>query len=105
MPDLHNLPAGTWPSAAYRNNGPDNLAFERFKLRELAEGWPMYRDSSEWENFASIFAENAYVYTSWTGRIDIKVTPSPESHFSLFEAAFERVTCRFRRTLRQEQHR
>lgn len=43
MPDLHSLPAGSRPDKAIRNNGPDNLALERFKLRELAEGWPMYR--------------------------------------------------------------
>jgi hypothetical protein len=42
MPDLHSLPADTRPTA-FRNNGPDNLVAERFKLRELAEGWPMYR--------------------------------------------------------------
>lgn len=43
MPDLHSLPEGTYPSNAIRNNGPDNLLIERFKLRELAEGWPCYR--------------------------------------------------------------
>lgn len=43
MPDLHSLPAGTWPAHAIRNNGPDNLVLERAKLRELAEGWPCYR--------------------------------------------------------------
>jgi hypothetical protein len=43
MPDLHSLPAGSWPEKAIRNNGPDNLALERYKLRELAEGWPCYR--------------------------------------------------------------
>ncbi|KAK0319386.1 hypothetical protein LTR82_009451 [Friedmanniomyces endolithicus] len=68
MPDLHTLPAGSRPHKAIRNNGPTDLAIERFKLRELAEGWPMYRDSCEWENLASIFAPNAYIYTSWTGK-------------------------------------
>lgn len=43
MPDLHSLPVGTRPTNAIRNNGPDDLVLERFKLRELAEGWPMYR--------------------------------------------------------------
>jgi hypothetical protein len=28
----------------------------------------MYRDSCEWENFESIFAPDAYIYTSWTGK-------------------------------------
>ena len=68
MPDLHSLPAGSRPEAAIRNNGPTSLAIQRFMLRELAEGWPMYRDACEWENFASIFHPEAYVYTTWTGK-------------------------------------
>lgn len=44
MPDLHSLPDNWRPdSNVLRNNGPDNLALERYKLRELAEGWPCYR--------------------------------------------------------------
>jgi hypothetical protein len=43
MVDLHSLPAGSRPDQAVRNNGPNDLALERFKLRELAEGWPCYR--------------------------------------------------------------
>ncbi|CAH0024582.1 unnamed protein product, partial [Clonostachys rhizophaga] len=31
------MPSGSRPDAAVRNNGPDDLALERFKLRELAE--------------------------------------------------------------------
>ncbi|RFU80172.1 pathogenesis associated pep2 [Trichoderma arundinaceum] len=52
-----------------RNNGPDNLVLERAKLRELAEGWPCYRDACEWENFDSIFHPGAFVYTTWSGRV------------------------------------
>ncbi|KAJ5182095.1 pea pathogenicity protein 2 [Penicillium cf. viridicatum] len=70
MPDLHSLPEGSRPLGVIRNNGPDVLAIERFKLRELAEGWPMYRDACEWENFASIFHPGAYVYTTWSGRVN-----------------------------------
>ncbi|KIW14466.1 hypothetical protein PV08_07250 [Exophiala spinifera] len=66
--DLHSLPAGSRPIDAVRNNGPDNLALERYKLRELAEGWPMYRDACEWENLKSIFHADAVIYTTWTGR-------------------------------------
>ncbi|KAK1700961.1 PEP2-like protein [Colletotrichum godetiae] len=69
MPDLHNLPAGSRPTNAIRNNGPDHLVLERLKLRELAEGWPSYRDACEWENFESIFHPGAYVYTTWSGRV------------------------------------
>lgn len=72
MPDLHSLPAGTRPDYAIRNNGPDDLALERFKLRELAEGWPMYRDAREWTNFRSLFHPGAFVYTTWTGRMSIE---------------------------------
>jgi len=28
----------------------------------------MYRDYCEWENLESLFAPNAYIYTSWTGK-------------------------------------
>ncbi|KAK5081208.1 Vacuolar protease A [Lithohypha guttulata] len=69
MPDRHTLPEGSRPSQAIRNNGPNDLALERFKLRELAEGWPMYRDACEWENFASIFHSDAHIYTTWSGRV------------------------------------
>ncbi|KAG9664940.1 hypothetical protein KCU64_g323, partial [Aureobasidium melanogenum] len=68
MVDLHSLPENSRPTTAFRNNGPDHLAMERYKLRELAEGWPCYRDSCEWENLKSIFHPGAYIYTSWTGR-------------------------------------
>lgn len=43
MLDLHSLPKGSRPESAVRNNGPEHLVLERYKLRELAEGWPMYR--------------------------------------------------------------
>ncbi|KAK5694389.1 Vacuolar protease A [Elasticomyces elasticus] len=68
MVDMHSLPAGSRPLIAVRNRGPDALALERFKLRELAEGWPMYRDACEWENLKSLFHDEAYIYTTWTGR-------------------------------------
>ncbi|KAH7116324.1 hypothetical protein EDB81DRAFT_668803 [Dactylonectria macrodidyma] len=68
MTDLHSLATGWRPLSAIRNNGPDNLAIERYKLRELAEGWPMYRDACEWDNLLSIFHPDAHIYTTWTGR-------------------------------------
>lgn len=43
MVDLHTLAEGSRPQNAVRNNGPENLVLERYKLRELAEGWPLYR--------------------------------------------------------------
>ncbi|TPX16597.1 uncharacterized protein E0L32_012418 [Thyridium curvatum] len=69
MVDLHSLPKGSQPANALRNNGPDHLVLERLKLRELAEGWPSYRDACEWENFQSIFHPGAYVFTTWSGRV------------------------------------
>ncbi|KAJ5618434.1 hypothetical protein N7528_007077 [Penicillium herquei] len=72
MPDLHSLPAGSRPTHAIRNNGPDSLVLERAKLRELAEGWPCYRDACEWENFESIFHEDAQIYTTWSGKVSYK---------------------------------
>ncbi|KAE8326307.1 hypothetical protein BDV39DRAFT_193802 [Aspergillus sergii] len=69
MPDLHSLPEGWWPEHAIRNNGTDAMVLERMKLRELAEGWPCYRDACEWENLASIFHPGAYIYTTWSGKV------------------------------------
>lgn len=37
---------------------------DRFAVSELCKGWPVYRDASEWKNFASLFCEDAYVWTS-----------------------------------------
>ena len=71
MPDLHTLPQGSRPVRAVRNNGTDAEAIERYKLRELAEGWPLYRDHCEWENFRSLFHDDAHVYTTWSGRTAI----------------------------------
>ncbi|KAG5812682.1 hypothetical protein H9Q74_012638 [Fusarium xylarioides] len=69
MVDLHSLPAGSRPDTAIRNNGPDHLVLERLKLQELAEGWPAYRDSCEWESFESIFHPGAHVHTTWSGPV------------------------------------
>lgn len=52
MVDLHSLPAGSRPENAIRNNGPNDLALERYKLRELAEGWPAYRYVSMQQMFS-----------------------------------------------------
>lgn len=54
MSDLHILPEGSRPDVAIRNNGPDHLALERYKIRELAEGWPLYRQVL----YISVFAAN-----------------------------------------------
>lgn len=61
-------PLGTYPSNASRNNsnGTDADVLERFKVREICEGWPTYRDAAEWKNYRSMFHDNAYITTSWT---------------------------------------
>ncbi|KAI0029589.1 hypothetical protein K488DRAFT_80091 [Vararia minispora EC-137] len=69
MVDLHTLLVGSRPEHAMRNNGPTELAIERYKLRELAEGWPCYRDAYEWENFAPLFHADAPVHTTWSRRM------------------------------------
>lgn len=45
-----------WPSEASRNNatGTDADALDRFKIREICEGWGCYRDAAEWENYRSM---------------------------------------------------
>ena len=65
-------PLKTRPPNARRNNadGPvenlDSDAVERFKIREICEGWPTYRDAAEWENYRSMFHDDAYIATSWS---------------------------------------
>ena len=43
---------GTYPSKALRNNAKgtylDKEALERFKIREICEGWGNYRDAAEY---------------------------------------------------------
>ncbi|GAC71554.1 hypothetical protein PANT_3d00101 [Moesziomyces antarcticus T-34] len=69
---LSGLPANTRPDKAVRNNGPLDLALERWRIVQLAQGWPLYRDAREWDNFRSIFhPDGAYVYTTWTGKTHI----------------------------------
>lgn len=46
----------TYPSEALRNNAKgndlDKEALERFKIREICEGWGSYRDAAEYEHCA-----------------------------------------------------
>lgn len=52
-------------------NGPASELLDRLTVAELCKGWTVYRDASEWQNFRSMFAEEAYVWTS----------TSPVSHY------------------------
>jgi len=49
-------PAETYPEHASRNNanGTDQDVLERMKVREICEGWGMYRDAAEWRNYRSM---------------------------------------------------
>jgi len=74
-------PSSTYPSNASRNNatGTDADVLERFKIREICEGWPVYRDAAEWRNYRSMFHDNAYITTSWSqGTIDEFIEKSKE---------------------------
>lgn len=76
-------PPSTYPSSASRNNASgtniDTEALERFKIREICEGWPCYRDAAEWENYRSMFHDDAYIATSWAqGPIDEFIEGSKE---------------------------
>ncbi|KXJ88796.1 hypothetical protein Micbo1qcDRAFT_206942 [Microdochium bolleyi] len=44
---------------------------DRLAVSELCKGWPVYRDASEWKNYRSLFADDAYVWTTWSKRLHI----------------------------------
>ena len=48
-------PSSTYPQNATRNNtsGTDASVLDRLKIREICEGWGMYRDAAEWQNYSS----------------------------------------------------
>jgi hypothetical protein len=53
-------------------NGTNEDALERWKCRELMEGFPAHRDACEWTKMRALFAkENAFVFTTWSGGVPI----------------------------------
>ena len=48
-------------------NGPVSELLDRLAVAELCKGWPVYRDASEWANYRSLFADEATVWTTWSG--------------------------------------
>ncbi|KFA77503.1 hypothetical protein S40288_04251 [Stachybotrys chartarum IBT 40288] len=48
-------------------NGPPAELLDRLAVAELCKGWPVYRDNSEWMNYRSLFTDDAYVWTTWSG--------------------------------------
>ncbi|KAL8685616.1 MAG: hypothetical protein Q9218_007649 [Villophora microphyllina] len=74
-------PLSTWPEHASRNNatGTDVDVLDRMKIREICEGWGCYRDAAEWNNYRSMFHDDAYIATSWKqGPIDEFIKASKE---------------------------
>ncbi|KAK8096712.1 hypothetical protein PG999_012656 [Apiospora kogelbergensis] len=69
--DLYHVeqaPLKLRPDKAARNiaSDPDRRhLLDRMEIRELCEGWPVYRDAAEWENYRSMFHPGAYITTSW----------------------------------------
>ncbi|PYH94598.1 hypothetical protein BO71DRAFT_226221 [Aspergillus ellipticus CBS 707.79] len=47
------------------HNTDDAPTLERFKIRELCEGWPLHRDACEWTDLRDIFDINAFINISW----------------------------------------
>ncbi|KAF3354858.1 Pea pathogenicity protein 2 like [Verticillium longisporum] len=48
-------------------NGTVADLHDRLVVSELCKGWAVYRDASEWMNFRSLFADDATVWTTWSG--------------------------------------
>ncbi|GAA5868611.1 hypothetical protein JCM1840_005508 [Sporobolomyces johnsonii] len=60
------------PTHSISLNGTASEALERFKVRELMEGFPAHRDACEWSKLRALFAlEEAYVFTTWSGGVPI----------------------------------
>ena len=88
-------PTDTFPSKASWDNsvGPfesiDHDALERFKIREIAEGWPTHRDAAEWHKFRGLFHSDAYIATSWfQGPIDAFIEASKDAFAAQKEGMF-----------------
>ncbi|GKZ19523.1 hypothetical protein AbraIFM66951_011873 [Aspergillus brasiliensis] len=89
---------GTYATNALRNNAKgtdlDKEALERFKIREICEGWGSYRDAAEWQNYRSMFFDDAYIATSWKqGNIDefIKASKDGFAEGSTFMYIMHRI--------------
>ncbi|KAJ9213189.1 hypothetical protein DTO166G4_5182 [Paecilomyces variotii] len=46
-------------------NTDDASTLERFRIRELCEGWPLHRDACEWTDLRSIFDPEAFINITW----------------------------------------
>lgn len=59
------------------------LAADRAAIRDLIEGWAVWRDGGDWDRFASVWHDDAWMMTTWSR--------SPATDFMVrSRAAFER---------------
>ncbi|KAL4891561.1 hypothetical protein BDV59DRAFT_203465 [Aspergillus ambiguus] len=68
LPDTGSLGLGQEPPTASGRqvyNTDDASTLERFKIRELSEGWPLHRDACEWTDLRAIFDPKAFLNISW----------------------------------------
>ncbi|KAB8070592.1 hypothetical protein BDV29DRAFT_180655 [Aspergillus leporis] len=68
VPDKNSLPLGAEPPTASNRlvyNTDDASTLERFRIRELCEGWPLHRDACEWTDLRAIFDPKAFINISW----------------------------------------
>jgi len=73
MPDFYNITEREVQPNSYSHiNGTSEEILDRYCITELAKGWPVYRDASEWNNYRSLFAEkDAFIWTTWSGGLSI----------------------------------
>ena len=61
----------------------NTVSMDRRQIRDLLEGWVVWRDAGEWDRFASVWHEGAWMKTTWSR--------SPATDFmARSRAAFER---------------
>ncbi|GAA5941612.1 uncharacterized protein JCM15063_001636 [Sporobolomyces koalae] len=62
------LPAATLASSLSTDS---KQIVDRYLCREVMEGFPVHRDACEWTKLRAVFAEEAYVFTTWSGGVPI----------------------------------
>ncbi|KAI9667092.1 MAG: hypothetical protein M1831_001269 [Alyxoria varia] len=72
MSESYNIPPQeTAPRKFNHLNGSTDEILARFCVSELCLAWPVYRDASEWRNYRESFADDAVVFTTWAGGMQI----------------------------------
>jgi hypothetical protein len=68
VPDSNIIPLGHAPPTASGRlvyNTDDASTLDRFRTRELCEGWPLHRAACEWEDLRAIFDPKAFINITW----------------------------------------